>query len=572
MILQRLCKSENMPPELYYRGQAKTEDYGLSVRHVSFDTYFNLFALGIWKRYTQLDSLSVSVSIVGKGIIKLIGFGNDPDNRWVINTVHFSGTEATIVPLYSGGTEALPDHLYISIEANDAMLYDTIFSTEVAARPVRLACCFCTYKREKEIKNNIDRLYDGLITNKKSPLYGQMEIFISDNGNTLDEGDMPKGVHLFSNKNYGGSAGFTRCMIEATINQKGYTHLILMDDDALIEPYVVERTAALLGILRPEHRNKMIGGAMLCQEQPTTQLENGAWINPKNWRIVLPGKNRNLEELSGILANEEEVNVNYNGWFYCCVPASFITTENLPLPMFLHADDQEYGLRNGEEIILMNGICIWHPNPWARKRAYVEYYDARNAMIALSRTNPKLSRAYICFKEAYSILRHLVSYKYEEALYRIRGYHDFYNGPEWFIQQDAEKLNREIMGLYKTPTCELSREEIDTHLAEPEPEESKKKLRKLLNYFVPAYKVRIIYDENLPWGCIDPFAVKHLCVVNVKTGKGIQLTRSYKKLFQVMKWMVSLFFLIIKKHRNMFTAWSKVNLQSLEFWTFYLGL
>ena len=576
MVLQQLCKPATMPFELYFRGKALAEEDGISIEDgtVTFDTYFNLFSLGVWKAYAKINALSVSVNVSGSGRIALMGFERDPQSaREIISKTYDCHTPETIL-LLDHEIESLADHLYIKVSGKKTKVYEALYATDLTPAPVRIACCFCTYRREKEIIQNVRRLYDDIINDPASPLHGHMEVFIADNGQTLSEDQIGKlqGVHLFKNRNYGGSAGFTRCMIEAALKRRGFTHLILMDDDAHIEPYVVERTAALLGALREEHRGKMIGGAMLCLEQPTLQIENGAWIDPKNWRIALPGKNRELSGIKDVIANEEKAKVNYNGWFYCCIPTGFINENNLPLPMFLHADDQEYGLRNKSGIIRMNGICIWHPNPWARKRAYIEYYDARNAMIALSKTNPKLSIIYICIKETYSILRHLASYKYEEALYRIRGYHDFYNGPEWYKQQDAEKLNREIMGLYKTPTCDLSQEIIKSDLDEPQHEDSDKKLKKMLNYFVPAYKGRKIFDDNLPWECVDPFAVKQLCIINVKTGKGIQLTKSYRKMFKILRDLIGLLFLIIRKHRNISKMWSNADLQSMKFWTSYLQL
>ena len=42
-----------------------------------------------------------------------------------------------------------------------------------------------------------------------------------------------------------------------------------------------------------------------------------------------------------------------------CIRDRVITEQNLPLPLFLHRDDQEYGARTEKKVIGLNGICIW---------------------------------------------------------------------------------------------------------------------------------------------------------------------------------------------------------------------
>ena len=88
-----------------------------------------------------------------------------------------------------------------------------------------------------------------------------------------------------------------------------------------------------------------------------------------------------LESCEACLLNEVEESAEYNAWWYCCFPLEIVTEENLPLPLFIRGDDVEYGIRNMKQLILMNGICVWH-EPFENKySSFLEYYIIRNQLI-----------------------------------------------------------------------------------------------------------------------------------------------------------------------------------------------
>ena len=569
-----------MPKELYFRGESCVIDDCISVpagKVAAFNTYFNLFSASFWRKYTEVESLSVEVTVQGEGTAIVVGFDQDPKERTRLSVMSFSSDSPVTLTLLNTSIDSLPDHLYVSVKAGKtgtvqktgARILDIVYSTDDAAvHPIRVACSFCTFRREKEILENV-RNIAGL---------DNVEVFISDNGHTLTEemfAGLP-GVHLFQNRNYGGSAGFTRCMIESVIRNETepFTHVLLMDDDALIEPYVVQRTIALLSALKPEHRGKLIGGAMLSLEQPTIQMESGAWIDPKTWRIELPGLYYDLGDLKKVIENEDTGRVDYNGWFYCCIPASFITEDNFPLPMFIHADDQEYGIRNTAGVIRMNGICIWHPNPWSKKRAYIEYYDARNGMIAMSRTNPEMPWMYACIRAWIMGFRFILAYRYDEAEYMLRGYRDYYKGPEWFTEQDPEKLNFDLINWKKPEPYSASIEEIGRTLKDSGTGLKKERFLKCLNMLLPAIKRKAIFDINMPSVCIFSFCTKELCVVDPKSGEGYRLEKSYSQSFKVLGRLIVLGIYMAGNHRRIHREWNRQidGIGSFRFWKEYLDL
>lgn len=151
-----------------------------------------------------------------------------------------------------------------------------------------------------------------------------------------------------------------------------------MDDDIVLDCRVLERTKILLSLLKPEFYQSMLGGALLSLECKNIQVENGGFYD--KCKHINYG-NLNLNVIESIILNNSKCNVNHNGWFYCCIPTSFINERNLPLPIFIHYDDIEYGLRDKFEFLLMNGICVWHPSTIGKDPLWMHYYNTRNQMI-----------------------------------------------------------------------------------------------------------------------------------------------------------------------------------------------
>ena len=171
-------------------------------------------------------------------------------------------------------------------------------------------------------------------------------MYVMDNGRTLDaeklSGDR---IQVIPNDNVGGAGGFTRGMITAMEQNPKATNILLMDDDVAVSPESIKRTYNLLRILKPEHREDMISGAMLNYE-----------IGEDQW--------------------EDIGNMTQQGTFAGCKP-------QLRLTLFVRCDDAEYGIRCKTGFITMNSLCVWHMSFFERYNAAVERYQTtRNTMIA----------------------------------------------------------------------------------------------------------------------------------------------------------------------------------------------
>ena len=78
---------------------------------------------------------------------------------------------------------------------------------------------------------------------------------------------VPDWVHLVPNRNCGGAGGFTRGMIEA-LKDPGFTHVILMDDDIVLNPEVLTKTMLFLSSVKKEWQDAPLGGSLIERAIP----------------------------------------------------------------------------------------------------------------------------------------------------------------------------------------------------------------------------------------------------------------------------------------------------------------
>lgn len=412
------------------------------------DTYFNIFSLSKWRKYCDLSTVSLDLSVKGGFLLQ------------VINACR-SGTE-TIHHVVLEKLLHTPSDMELTIEIPDCqkgILYFTLKaltegsclkSARYTCRKeppgeVRLALNICTYKREKYLLKNLSVLRENFLHAPASGLYGQVEVFITDNGNTIDVPSVTEsGVHVFHNPNLGGTGGFTRGLIEIMKLKKslGITHVVFMDDDVEIEPESLVRTYAMLKYIKREYCGAFIAGAMLRLDRKYIQHENGAlW---KEGKCQFLGRGADLRNFSNVVLGEEEQNRDYAAWWYCCVPAEIVRTDNLPVPFFIHEDDVEYSLRNAKHIIALNGIAIWHEANEHRRVSSNEYYNLRNMLIVNALHCPHYSIRKMRRQVLTALLVAMSRFRYKDMGLIAQAVEDFCKGPKWLLKVDAAHYHQEI--------------------------------------------------------------------------------------------------------------------------------
>lgn len=459
MILQNIilpstdtCTEESM----YFRRENNVEyswcSDSITIKKngiVKFDTYFNSISAEKWLKYTRVKKIILNIRLSGSIRVTLIRKEKVGD-RILTEFVGESLCTSEQIKDFSLSFDTPSSNGIFCFELFGVGKYNTFYNgsyiADIEPKKVKIAIDICTYKRESFVEGNLNLLRNKFLDNKTSFLFDKLEVFVSDNAHTLDINKLStEKIHIFKNKNVGGAGGFTRGIIEIkkVKDKLGITHILVMDDDIVIEPEAIFRTCTLLSCLKEEYKEAFVGGAMLRLDNRYMQTESGAMWNGGNLISLKCGLD--LRNLDACLFNEFEEHAQFNAWWFCAFPIEVPTDDNLPLPIFIRGDDVEYGLRNMKYLILMNGICVWH-EPFENKySSFLYYYILRNRLIdnALHGMNmPKKAFIAELQKQVNDELR---IYRYNNAKLLMRGVEDFLKGAEWLANQDGEKLHQDVM-------------------------------------------------------------------------------------------------------------------------------
>lgn len=558
---------------------------------VEFDTYFNSVSAGKLFKYTEVKKIYLKLRLQGDFRVTLMRkekIGVEIFTDFISETVIESadGQSDTLIEFDCKNTAGMYCFKLFSIK-NGGIYYGGEYCADVEAenvRNVKIGIDICTFKREKYIEKNIQSISSKYFGDKTSPLYGKLELFISDNAHTLPAELNSEFVHIFENKNVGGAGGFTRGLIEMIRggNPNGITHALLMDDDIVIEPETIYKTWALLSVLKDKYKDAFVGGAMLRLDRQNIQVESGAmW----NGGVVISRKSGlDLNTLDACLYNETEETVDYNAWWYSVVPIENVRPDNLPLPIFIRGDDAEYGLRNTKKLILMNGICVWH-EPFENKySSSMFYYIFRNRLIDNSIRGVDFSQKRLLKELEGHVYSELFTLRYKNVSLLLRGIEDYFRGIDWFKAQDGEKLHKEIMAEgYKLSYIdeldfEFSYPDYEHMLHIPQDKGFKGFVKKVLirltfhGLFLPANKERIVPTIGVvPRQLIRVKRALNYDIVSQKafiTEKNIKEALSlyfrYRRVVNMIKCNYQ------KTREEYHTRGSE--LTSLAFWQEYLGI
>ena len=598
-------------PELFFRG---IDAQKLSGRKafipassiLSLETYFNAFSAGKWVEYTKLTNLTLHLEIQGNVEIRTHhatgsvneellnkGKGKLSDDEFLqkVNSLGYQAEreEVPCTITHEGDHYFVEFHqlyeegiLYVTIKAiTDTVIlggsYETVIDESVL-NPVKLAVGICTFRREEEVISNVNSLLKEIINNPASPLKDKLEIYIADNGQTLDNGTFDnRVVHILSNPNLGGSGGFSRIMIESMFYgaTKRFTHIIFMDDDIFLYPAVLERTYYLLRLLKEEYKKAIIGSSQFLVDRKSVQYENGALYRDTTTYIGRSNhKYFDMRYPGAVSANEVINKFNYTGWWYACIPKTIATENNLPMPFFIHYDDAEYSIRNIKNgLIFINGICVWHPAPVNKGPLWINYYNTRNRLITMfSRgIGRKVFLKYI-LSISKMFLFHITNYEYKKAALIHKGMKDFLKGSASFIETDALGLQQELINnkvTYVSP--EDAGVDRKTIVNRHHKNFLIAGLTQLFCNLLPA-KDNVLAVDGKYYNI--PYRAKRLYIYDDKIDKGYVLERNKKTFFKLLFNYIMTVWKLFWGYSGLLHDWqeAKPTLTSLPFWEKYLGL
>lgn len=431
--------------EIYIRGAGDFKQSGIlgNVRQgevVCTDTYMNAFDIGVWKKYADITELSLVFRYSGKGTIQIFWEKENCEavcltERVIESCGSKKGKMQYCFRDFSKWEEGI---LYFKFYADRDSVIDAWFETEnIKKREIKISTVICTYKRKEQLEKLLDTIRN-IKTEENCKLSEWLRTIVVDNASELED-LYGEGITVYHNPNTGGSGGFTRGMKETVKNLPEFhtTHVVLMDDDVILQSESILRLYALLTYIRSEYEQEVIAGRMFRLDRKQVQYTAVEIWNRGDIRHI--GWNQDMTDRNCLWSMNENAGGEYSGWWFACFTIEFVK-ENDPLPFFLHCDDVEYGLRHGGTPIILNGIQVWHETYEYRQSPVIAYYDYRNSLIVNKIYNfldvDKQRQDFMQrVADAHNRCDYLLEYFF------IRAFLDYRRGMKWFMKKDNVIIN-----------------------------------------------------------------------------------------------------------------------------------
>lgn len=450
MVLQNVVLSgkPDIDSRIYYRtlGEVQTGASGITIPEKSTfytDSYQNAFDIGAWKKYTEVQNLLLRIRIRGKGKIT-VWKENFYQIRQILSQKEFDSAGAKAdnekEQIFHISKDVKEGIVYFGIQAEKECVFESAtYETECSIeRDIKVSIVICTYKR----RSQLEQLLEELRSQGKNAVNQWMRMIVVDNASELSNG-YGKDIHVYHNRNTGGAGGFFRGMEETVKNMQEFpaTHVLLLDDDVILQKESVYRLYALLSYEKKEYEKEVIAGRMFRLDQPHVQYTAAEIWNGGNIKHI--GWNQDMTDRSRLFSMNENAGAEYSGWWFACFPIEFVK-RNRPMPFFLHCDDVEYGLRHGGTPIILNGIQVWHETYEYRQSPVIAYYDMRNTLIVNA-----IYGLYKPDKEVLQWWKSKISRQHLEKQYLkeymlILGMRDYLRGKQYFEKHDVERKNKRL--------------------------------------------------------------------------------------------------------------------------------
>lgn len=416
---------------------------------VDFCTYFNCISLKKWKTYTYAEKLVLKLRVKGTMEILLTGYEKNDTQyiRKVLGRKKIDADEISEVIMEYPENKLMLAGFEIHT-LGICYVYDGEYGTEVEEeqiRPVSLHLATTTFKKEDYIIPNI-RLLKETILSGDDELAKHLWIHVVDNGRTLPVEELEEEhIMIHQNLNVGGAGGFTRGMLESLDHKEKPTHVLLMDDDVMVLPESLRRTFWLLSIIRPEYENHFVNGAMLYYEQMNRLYEDVGYVHkdgsygPLKYMV----DTRDMDDVLRCETMIHQPKEAYAGWWYCCIPTTVISRDNLPIPVFVRCDDVEYSLRNNAKFITMSGICIWHMGFTNKFNAAMEFYQVHRNSLMMQASSDVCKDIDFMERIRKQVRVELLRFNYDGAELLLDAVDDYLKGYKFFMKNQGEKLLKE---------------------------------------------------------------------------------------------------------------------------------
>jgi galactofuranosylgalactofuranosylrhamnosyl-N-acetylglucosaminyl-diphospho-decaprenol beta-1,5/1,6-galactofuranosyltransferase len=553
------------------------------------DTYFNSFFEGYWRRHTAVGAVRLRLWLTGSGTLELC-------QRSAQGAVHVLAA----LPFRSDGHS--PVELELGRPEEQLRQAGSVFfrltpdgsgpvelargewvALGVEPRPVRLVAGYCTCNREAYLLRNVNDLCE-----EPDCAAAVARVVVVDQGTSKvrchpDYAGLSAQARarltLLEQGNFGGAGGFTRCILEAQ-QTVGATHVLLMDDDAVIEPESVLRVAAFQSLAKGDLG---VGGQMLDMRRPTELYSTAAQILYQELGVRAQILSTPLEAPER-LELLHQVRATYAEWWFFCFPLTLLKQYGYPLPLFIRLDDAEYGLRMtraGLTPVMMPGVAIWHEPFYAKRRGWMTYYDSRN-MYAISAIHFPTSRWRLAKTMFSRLVKSLLIMDYYTASLILQAIEDYRRGPEVLLDDPKGKQNSVVGGRKEYPQETLPRELALQVVPQARSGSSVRRLLRTLGgiwrgLFRRSTPKGVTPQTAISWQDEDPVVLAKMDVAAIDDPcfddyvVARRARKAFWKLFWRGAWAVAR---VLFSHRRIVRQWQEAlpHLTTEKSWRGYLGL
>lgn len=342
---------------------------------------------------------------------------------------------------------------------------------EIGAQPLREvtpAFVICTFNRVRQLQTNLITLTAILAANVPS-----YRILVIDNARNfaIQPGLDASHIQIIGQKNVGGAGGFGRG-IHVALDDINTSHIVLLDDDADIDAVSIAR---MINIFRFQlNEEDFVGGVQMDVYDPIKLADASAYWRADRFETMEarmpPTRLDTAEAKNGFAQN---IYTNFNGWWLFGGTKAAFARNGMPLPIFVHLDDVDFGIRAdiaGRRTWTVPGIAVWHEPYYAKVEGWFAFYNIRNELIRLSGQLPRIIKCMVeegfiqkgkpeqalakrlqrVEKQLRSRFRNFISTnQYGSAYLLCMAVDRFLDGPAPFRVEDFDAVHQHVMHEYK---------------------------------------------------------------------------------------------------------------------------
>ena len=414
---------------------------------VSFDTFFNGFTVGKWRKNCTLNELYLVLVGRGRFVLRFGIHRLGHAHRWLGEQIIEleDDKELSISLGFWRGLDA--GMLYFSVEAlGSAELIGGYFATSTPpVNSVKLGIVITHFNRKQFVLPAMKRIRDDLLSD---PLYeDKLELIVVDNSKniTREEGE---GVTVIPNENLGGSGGFM-CGLLYLKDRTEFTHCLFMDDDASCEVESIKRAYILHSY--SQDNSISIAGALLRELEPWRLIDKGADFNGYPTCDKAGLDVRSVHDL--LLAETDNKSPDFGGWWFLTFNISEL--RSFSFPFFVKCDDVLFGIMNKFPIVTLNGVACLSDDFGMKEGPLQRYLDTRGRLVMNLVYGNHSLRSCLMLLAKFS-LAPLFSYNYASAQAANLGIKHVLIGPKFWVDNlDTSSIRSEISSFAGTEKMQI---------------------------------------------------------------------------------------------------------------------